>query len=168
MPFTNSLAADDLVSSSDTFTPSFIAGWSFLTFKATEDEDALPVQCEMDVEGPSVVFHPETCPHTALEDPKSALLWLPLVLQRVAEGVLREAVSAADDVGSFVGERWNDLRERTSTSTGMEWCEIVTAARRDGIASATDHVVASLFIEDGVQAALARRVLGMSGPRLVS
>lgn len=144
--------------------PSIIAGWKFLAFAEASEDDALPIQCELTDVGPGIVFDPETCPLEVLEEPMAAMIWLPLILQRITEAMLAHSVAAADGIGPLVGEGWRDLRSVAARAMTMTWPAIVSAAKRHGTKTTASDMVAAIFVEEGLQSALIRRATDIPDP----
>jgi len=140
--------------------PSIIAGWKFLSFYESKDPDSLPICVTATSDGPDVFYHPYTCPRAIVEDPCNAMFWLPMAINHLASAVLYVSTSSADNIGGFTSNRWQDFREFVSKSMRMSWDEIVRAARIDGVPTIAESITSSLFIEDGLQFALARRATG--------
>jgi len=147
--------------------PSIVAGWHFLSVDISEDDDALPIRPVASVDGPSVVYHPDLCPISLIENPTAAMLWLPMALTHITHVLLAESAIADDGVGAFASPRWEAFRRQASHAMSMEWHEIVAATRRDGVELTADNMTSALFVETGIQAAIARRMTGSPSLRLV-
>jgi len=147
--------------------PSIVAGWQFLAVVEATDEDALPIRAVADAEGPCVVYHPELCPRSMIENPVAAMLWLPLVLDHLAHSVLAEAAASADGVGTYSSPRWQEFRQHASRAMCMTWDEIVRATRLDGVSMTAEYMTVAIFAEDGIQSALSLRMKGAPALRLV-
>lgn len=140
--------------------PSIIAGWNFLRFEESKDVNSLPICVSATSDGPMIFYHPYTCPRSVVEDPCNAMLWLPMAINHIASASLYVSTRALDDIGEFTSESWQDFRKFVSRSMRMSWSEIVRAARLDGVSVIAESITSSLFIEDGLQFALARRATG--------
>jgi hypothetical protein len=147
--------------------PSIIAGWKFLFVGESDDPDSLPIRTVVSSAGPDVFYHPLTFPRSMIEEPSYTMMWLPMAINHIACCILHVSTSAIDGVGHYTSERWQEFREYVSSSMSMTWNDIVIAARIDGIAEIADHITSSLFIEDGLQIALARRVVGTASLEVV-
>lgn len=147
--------------------PSVIAGWDFITVTAAKDPDALPLHTVASTSGPDVFYHPQLFPRSIVEDPHYVMIWLPMAINHIACSILYVSTAAADNVGEFTSDRWQNFRDFASSSMKMTWEEIVNAARLDGVAATAEYMTASLFVEEGVQNALARRAIGTPSLHLV-
>jgi len=140
--------------------PSIIAGWHFLTVEASPDEDAIWMRAAINEDGPSIVYNPERCPPSMFENPVSALLWLPMCLSHITQSLLLISTQSDDGIGPLISVRWNEFRRHAARAMGMTWEEILRAARLDGIDRTAEYMTSAIFVEDGIQGALARRAIG--------
>jgi hypothetical protein len=147
--------------------PSIIAGWTFLSVNEAEDPDALPIRTVVSSDGPELIYHPQMFPRSMIEESQYAMMWLPMMINHIACSILQASTSATDCIGRYTSDRWQAFRDHVSTSMSMAWNDIVKAARIDGITDIADHITASLFVEDGLQYALAARVVGRESLKVV-
>jgi len=146
--------------------PSYLHGWRFLSLLVSDDEEAIAFKAWAAPEGPAIVVNPMFVSAEDLESPSKAILWLCASLTHISHLSILEAVLSQDGVGRFQSPAWAEFREVACRHTGMEWKEIVAAAKREGVDFMAEHLAACMFCESGIQQSLYDRVDGRSGLRL--
>jgi len=140
--------------------PSILHGWRFLQVFEENDDEALIIKPVVTDEGPSIAINPELLSVEALESPETARIWLPLSLHHICHVVLQECLDAKDIFGRFTSDRWKEFFKVAEANTSMEWSEILSIAKREGVHYMSDYVASCLFVESGIQDKILARLSG--------
>lgn len=134
------------IASSASRAPSFLRGWTFLSFTESDDIESLSFKAVAEADGPSIVINPAFVSSSSLEDAGSAMFWLPVVLNHLCTEMLHET----DDNGLFSSARWNECRDVVCRHMAMGWDEILAGADAYGTNYMAESLASALFVESGL------------------
>lgn len=139
--------------------PSFLRGWHFLSFSPAVSNDAIAIRAVAAEQGPTISFNPAFVDAEHLEDPASAMLWLPIALNHLCIDLLLET----DDNGLLANENWQDFRLMVCDQMTMDWEDILEATERLGTAYMAETLASAMFVETGLMDILMERRAAKTG-----